>query len=206
MRRKWLPSPPPRQRPPRIAERYRRCKLSSPGKKDERYLLVGQVVKPHGVRGELGILSLTERPELRFTAGAELMLGADENSLRQVKVTQARPHKKGFLLRLDCVTDCEGADKIRGWGLYIRAVDAAEPLEKDSYYHHQLIGMVVLDGKLGELGRVVALAQTSANDLLEIARPGKPSFYLPLIGQFVRKVDLEAGEIETEVPAGLMET
>jgi 16S rRNA processing protein RimM len=158
------------------------------------------------VRGELGVRSLTERPDLRFAVGAELMLGADENSLRRVKVEQARPHKQGFLLRLDYVADCDGAEKIRGWGLFIPVEEAAEPLEKSHYYHHQLIGMTVRDCNLGELGRVVALAETPANDLLEIARPGKPSFYLPLISQFVSNVDIEAGEIETDVPAGLMET
>jgi 16S rRNA processing protein RimM len=149
---------------------------------------------------------LTERPDLRFADGTELMLGVDENSLRRVRVEQARPHKQGFLLRLDCVADRDGADAIRGWGLYIPVEDAAEPLEKNHYYHHQLIGMTVRDCNLGELGRIVALAETPANDLLEIARPGKPSFYLPLIDQFVRTVDLEAGEIETEVPAGFMDT
>jgi 16S rRNA processing protein RimM len=79
-------------------------------------------------------------------------------------------------------------------------------LESDSYYHHQLIGMTVRDNNLGELGSVVSLAETPAHDLLEIARPGKPSFYIPLINQFVRSVDVEAGEIVTEVPSGLMET
>ncbi len=164
------------------------------------------MVKPHGVRGELAVRSLTERPELRFAAGAVLMLGAAENSLRQVRVERARPHKQGFLLWLDCVTDCDGAEQIRGQGLYIRVADAAEPTESESYYHHQLIGMRVRDNNLGELGRVVALAETPAHDLLEIARPGKPSCYLPLIGRFVLSVDLEADEIVTEVPPGLMET
>ena len=134
------------------------------------------------------------------------MLGADEFSLRQVKILQARPHKQGFLVMLESVNSRDLAEKIRGWGLYIRTTDAAEPLESDSYYHHQLIGMTVRDNNFGELGSVVSLAETPAHDLLEIARPGKPSFYIPLINQFVRSVDVEAGEIVTEIPSGLMET
>ena len=140
---------------------------------------------------------------MRFAAGVKLLLGADENSLQPAEVVKARPHKQGYLLTLDCVEDRDRAEEIRGWGLYISASDATEPLESDSYYHHQLIGLAVRDINLGELGTVKSLAETPAHDLLEIAAPGRKSFFLPLIGQFVRSVDIEDGEIVTEVPPGL---
>ena len=161
------------------------------------------MVKPHGVRGELGVRSMTEHPELRFAPGAKLLLGADESSLQHVAVVSARPHRQGYLVALDCVTDRDRAEQIRGWGLYISSGDAARPEDENSYYHHQLIGMAVRDVNLGELGTVAALAETPVHDLLEIKAPGRSSFYLPLIDEFVRSVDTEAGEIVTQVPPGL---
>ena len=117
---------------------------------------------------------------------------------------QARSHKQGFLLLLSGVSDRDRAEELRGWGLYIPADQAAEP-EDGSFYHHQLIGMKVVDSTFGELGSVKAVVETPAHELLEIVRPGQASFYLPMIGEFVLGVDPAGGVIETHVPRELTE-
>ena len=147
---------------------------------------------------------LTEHPELRFATGSRLLFGPNELSLSPVEVNQARQHKQGYLLKLSSVDDRNRAEEVRGWGLYIPA-DEAAPTDGESFYHHQMIGMKVVDRELGELGTVVAVVETPAHDLLEIRRKGQKSFFLPLIDEFVGGVDLEAGVIETGIPADLME-
>lgn len=162
------------------------------------------MVKPHGIKGELGIRSLTEHPDLRFAPGATLLLGPDEAQLRPAEVERSRPFKNGYLLKLVACTDRDRAEELRGWGLYIPVAEA-EPLEEGSYYHHQLIGMRVRDERHGLLGTVVAVVETPAHDLLEIESPAGKSFYLPLVDEFVRGVDTVAGVIETGVPRELTE-
>jgi 16S rRNA processing protein RimM len=170
----------------------------------QRYLQVGQIVKPHGIRGELGVKSLTERPDLRFQPGNELLAGPDEGTLGRVKILSARPHKLGFLAVFESVEDREAAEAMRGWGLFIREEEAAE-LDPDRYYHHQLVGLNVLDEDRAVLGRVGGIVEMPANDLLEVESVDGGKFLVPMVDEIVRRVDIEAGTLTVRLPEGLRE-
>ena len=126
--------------------------------KEAEYLLVGQIVKPHGIRGEVGVKSLTERPDLRFQPGSELYIGPDQSSLQKIAISAARPFKKGYLVTFESIETRNQAERIREWSLYILRQDAAKP-EEDAYYHHELIGLILEDDKGNELGRVRAVLE-----------------------------------------------
>jgi len=172
--------------------------------KETEYLLVGQIVKPHGIRGEVGVKSLTERPDLRFRPGSELYIGPDQRSLQKIAISAARPFKKGYLVAFQSIETRNQAERIREWSLYILRQDAAKP-EEDAYYHHELIGLILEDDKGNELGRVRAVLELEAYDLLEIERGGGENFYVPLVDEFIVDMDPAAGRIRAVLPDGLMD-
>ena len=170
----------------------------------KKYLLVGEIIKPHGIRGEVGVRSQAGRPDVRLSPQSELYLGPDENSLQPVVVSAARPFKQGYLLRFDSVGDRDAAEKLRGWRLYIPEDQALKP-ERGQYFQHQLIGLTLEDDSGNELGRVAAVLELPVYELLEVSREGKKNYYVPLVEEFVREVDLEAGRLRVSLPEGLMD-
>jgi len=171
---------------------------------DSQYLQVGQIVKPHGVNGELGIICLTERPDLRFIPGTELLAGPRESALQPVVIESVRPYRQGFLVCFDGVTDRDRAEAMRGWGLYIGADEAAET-EEDAWYHHELIGLAVVREDGTPAGQVESVMEMPGQDLLEVKRPDGRSFMVPMVAEFVLAVDLDAGRLTVRLPEGLEE-
>ncbi|MCE5270482.1 ribosome maturation factor RimM [bacterium] len=168
------------------------------------FLQVGQIVKPHGVRGELGIICLTERPDLRFVPGAVLLAGPRENALKPLSIESVRPYRQGFLVCFEGVTDLDRAEAMRGWGLFIDSTEAAET-EDDAWYHHELIGLEVVRQDGSPAGRVESVMEMPGQDLLEIKRPDGRSFMVPMVAEFVLAVDLEANRLTVRLPEGLEE-
>lgn len=168
------------------------------------YLQVGQIVKPHGVRGELGILNLTERPDLRFAPGVCLLAGPRPEALKPVIIESVRPYRQGVLAFIQGVTGREQAEAMRGWGLYIDADEAAEP-EEDAYYHHELIGLTVVREDGSVAGQVESVMEMPGHDLLEVVRPDGRRFMAPMVEEIVLKIDMKAGRVTVRLPDGLEE-
>ncbi|MEA1996302.1 MAG: ribosome maturation factor RimM [Gemmatimonadota bacterium] len=170
--------------------------------KGQKFLLIGRIVKPHGIRGELGVISLTEWPDLRFQPGAELFIGPDEKSLSETVIDSVRPYRQGYLVLLDICPDRSAAEALRGWNLYISSSEAPEP-SPGSYYHHELLGLAVRDEAGNELGRVSAILDTPAHDLLEVETRVRKKFLLPMVDEFILEVDLKQGALYVHLPEGL---
>jgi 16S rRNA processing protein RimM len=150
-------------------------------------LEVGRVVKPHGVRGEVAVEAITNRPEQRFAPGS--VLSTDRGPL---EVVAARPHHGRWLLTFAGVDDRNAAESLRGLVLQ------AEPLEEEgALWVHELIGaeVVGVDGR--SHGVVQAVEANPASDLLVL--PGER--LVPLV--FV--VDQQPGRVVIDPPAGLLE-
>jgi len=77
------------------------------------FLQVGEIIKPHGVHGEVGVKSVTERPDLRFRPGGELWLGPDEDHLEPVILRSVRKHKQGYLIFFESISDRTSVHEMR---------------------------------------------------------------------------------------------
>ncbi|MCB0046140.1 MAG: ribosome maturation factor RimM [Caldilineaceae bacterium] len=169
------------------------------------YLIVGKIVAPHGLGGELRVELHTDFPE-RFEPGMTFFVG--EEPAPMVLAT-ARPHKGHLLIRFEDVYNRDAAEALRQAWIFVPEDEAVE-LEEDAYFVHDLVGLtVVTDGgeTLGELRDVLF---TGANEvyILEPA-PGVNNgkeILLPAIAQVVRAIDLEAGVITVTLMDGLLET
>lgn len=150
-------------------------------------LEIGRIGRPHGLRGEVTVLAVTDRPE-RFEPGSRLF--ADE---RVLEVVEARQHREGWIVRFAGVDSREAAEGLRGLEL---SAAPLEDLDDDTYWVHELVGRVVRDTDGTDLGRVVAVEANPAHDLLVL----DTGHLVPM--PFVRGVDRE---IVVELPEGLLE-
>lgn len=161
------------------------------------HLVIGQVVAPRGVLGELRVRVETDDPE-RFHRLPQVFLG---ESLARFDVRRARVHQGQVLLCLEGIGDRNTAERWRNAYVYV-PMEAALPLVKGEYYHHQIVGLTVVSVEGRELGRVVEVLTTGANDVYLI-EGNKGELLLPAIKDVILRVDLDEGKIVVRVPDGL---
>lgn len=141
-------------------------------------VLVGRVGRPHGVDGSFFVEDASE-DERWFSVGSRLLAGEVE-----IEVVSA---KRGAGGRRVIKIDTEVA---RGTALEV-VREALPPTGKDEYYVFQLVGLEVVEEGGRSLGPVVRVEPGVANDSLEV----DGGLLLPLVGECVRDIDLEAGRI-----------
>jgi 16S rRNA processing protein RimM len=166
-------------------------------------LVVGRVLRPHGVQGELSVQVLSDAPD-RFAPGVELAVGDPDGPkpLRPVVVRAARLHQGRLLLSLEGVEDRDAAEGLRGAWLSI-PVASARSLEPGEFWPHQLVGLAVVDRQGRERGRVIDVVPGAAHDLLSVELPGGASALVPAVAALVT-VDLQAGRVLVDAVPGLL--
>ncbi len=171
------------------------------------WLVVGQVSKPHGNKGEVLVWPLTDSPEAVFAEGRELLLGDKEGApgdeLERLTVQARRPYKRGWLVTLTGIEDRSGAEHIAGRYLLI-PIDDYDPREEGDLFYNELLGaeVVKVDGSL--VGRVREVFDTEPAHLLEVK--GVDGVHLiPFTEQVVKEVDAGSRRIVIDPPEGLLE-
>lgn len=158
-------------------------------------ICVGVIAGAFGVRGEARLKSFCAVPE-DIARYAPLWT---EDGSRSFTLRITRPIAGGFAARLGGVATREEAEALRGTTLH--ADRARLPsLPDDEFYHADLIGLEVVDTGGAVLGRVLAVHDHGAGDILEIARPGKGPLLVPFTRRAVPTVDLSAGRIVADPP------
>lgn len=170
-------------------------------------LVVGRVVKSHGVTGELVVEVRTDDPEARFAPGSTLRAKASRvkgGAERSVVVEGVRPHGARLLVRLAGVTDRDAADALRGSLFVIDSDDLPSLDEPDTYYDHQLEGLKVRTTTGQELGVVAEVLHTAAGELLAVKRDSG-ELLVPFVSAIVTSVSLDHGLLEIDPPDGLLD-
>jgi len=162
-------------------------------------ICVGAIAGAFGVRGEVRLKSFTADP----AAIADYAPLFSEDGARRFDVTITRPLKGGFAALLSGVATKEQADALRGTQLFVPR-DRLPALPDDEFYHADLVGLDVVDTGGAPLGRVIAVQDHGAGDLLEIRAPGaRQTVLLPFTRAIVPTVDLTARRIVADPPEGL---
>lgn len=155
------------------------------------WMVIGQIVAPFGLRGEMKIEPLTDFPE-RFSGLTEVFVGPDR---RPVHIERARPHKRQVVLKLAGIDTPEGVAVLRGLDLAVPRSDAMR-LPEGHFYLADILGMdVVVDGE--RLGSVFTVLRTGSNDVY-VVRHGGREILIPAIKDAVTKVDFERRLITVE--------
>ena len=164
-------------------------------------ICVGAIAGAYGVRGEVRLKSFCADP------GAIADYGPlwSEDGTREFKLTLGAQVAQGFSARIGGVSTREQADALRGVRLFAQR-DKLPALPDDEYYHADLIGLEVFDTGGVSMGRVKAVLNHGASDLLELVIPGrKGAVLLPFTQAIVPTVDLASRRIIADPPEGLIE-
>lgn len=173
-------------------------------------LRVGRLVKAHGLKGALKLELYTDDPAGRFVPGASFTLQVPESSPWHGKLLTVREfrwmnsHPVAFFEGVD---DRTAAEELVRAILWIDQDAAADAVEEDAWYDHQLVGLeVVRDDAV--VGRVVRVDHLPAQDLLivrsvDAARPDE--ILVPFVKAIVPEVDIAGGRVVVTPPAGLFE-
>ncbi|GAA2779798.1 ribosome maturation factor RimM [Saccharopolyspora taberi] len=170
-------------------------------------LVVGRIVKPHGVQGELVVEVRTDSPELRFAPGS--VLGLRRRGARgseSFTVAAVRPHAGRLLVFAEGVRGREAAEELRGAVLTVPA-DELEPTDDpDEFHDHQLEGLRVVLPDGADAGVVTDVVHTPAGELLAVRTPERHEVLVPFVTEIVPEVDLEGGRLLVDPPEGLFDS
>ncbi len=165
-------------------------------------VVLGEIVKAHGLRGEVKVRSEICDPENFMLP--EVLLRAPDGTTESVTVLSYRVHKGAFILRLAGFSEIEQVLAKLGWELICRGSQLPTPAA-DEYYHFQLLGLPVFAQNGDDLGRLVEIMATSAHEVYVIRSEhrikGGGELLLPAIGAYIIDIDLDVGRIVVE-PAG----
>ena len=158
-------------------------------------ICVARIGAAHGVRGAVKLWTFTEDPLAVQTYGPLIT----KDGSRQFEVASAREAKGHLVATLKGVATREEAERLNGIELYV-ARDKLPATDDDEYYHADLIGLAAVTAGDAPLGRVIAIHNFGAGDIIEIAPPHGPTLLLPFTNAVVPTVDLAAGRVVIELP------
>jgi 16S rRNA processing protein RimM len=163
---------------------------------------LGKIVRKHSFKGEVVIKLDTDEPELyKNMESVFVELG---NALVPFLIEKSSLHK-GNQLRVqfeDLYTE-EEADSILKSGIYL-PLDLLPALSGNKFYYHEVIGFTVEDVHFGTVGTIVHINDSAAQPLFEIERAGTEIF-IPMIDDFIKKVDRAQKTVTVETPEGLID-
>lgn len=158
-------------------------------------ICVARIGAAHGVRGEVRLWSFTEDP-LAVTQYGPL---TTKDGARSFEVVRARAAKDHLVATLKGVTTRDEAERINGLELYVTR-DKLPPTDDDEYYHADLIGLRAENPDGSEIGKVVAMHNFGAGDIIEIGTFKGPSLMLPFSNAVVPAVDIKGGTVTIILP------
>jgi 16S rRNA processing protein RimM len=158
-------------------------------------ICVARIGAAHGVRGAVRLWTFTEDPLAVQRYGPLLT----KDGTRQFEVTHAREAKDHLVATLKGVATREDAERLNGVELYI-AREKLPETDEDEYYHADLIGLAAVTADDAPIGRVIAIHNFGAGDIIEIAPPHGATLLLPFTNAVVPTVDLAGGRVVIELP------
>lgn len=165
------------------------------------FVLIGEVVAPFGVRGQIKVRSLTDNID-HLRRRVKVVYIGPKRQPYTLKVVHE--HKPGLLvLTLEGVATREDAESLRRAEVVIPEKQTA-PLAKDEYFIHQLYDLLVVTEDGQEIGRVREVLETGANEVLVVARSGQPDALIPMIRDVVQQLEIENRRVVVRLIEGLL--
>jgi 16S rRNA processing protein RimM len=158
-------------------------------------ICIARIGAAHGVRGAVKLWTFTDDP-LAVKAYGPL---ATKDGTRKFEIATAREAKGHLVATLKGVATREDAERLNGIELYV-ARDRLPATDENEYYHADLIGLAAVNAAHEPLGRVIAIHNFGAGDIIEIAPSQGATMLLPFTNAVVPSVDLKGGRVVIELP------
>jgi 16S rRNA processing protein RimM len=168
-------------------------------------LVVGRIVRPHGVRGEVAVDVRTDDPEARLAVGK--VLATEPPTAGPLTIAGARWHAGRLLLSFEAVTSRERAESLRSVLLVVDSEDMDDIPDPDEFHDHQLIGLAVIGPDGEQVGEVTDVLH-HGQDMLVVAGAGRRAgteILVPFVAELVPEVDLDARRLVIAPPPGLLD-
>jgi 16S rRNA processing protein RimM len=166
---------------------------------------LGKIIGAHGTRGAVKIHSFSDTGTCYDQISDLIVVSADGRRLDH-QIEWSRPFKKGVRLGIKEITTRDQAEAMVGCGIFI-ARTSLPLLDADTNYWVDLIGMTVYNADDEQIGRIVDIIPTGANDVYVVKTPkghAVDEILLPAIASVVLEVDLPGKRMRVDVPDGLI--
>ena len=163
---------------------------------------LGKIAKKFSFKGEVLIYLDTDEPEL-YQEMESIFVEFNKN-LIPFFIENSNLHKGDFLrVKFEDVDNEEQADEIINCEVYM-PLNMLPKLEGNKFYFHEVIGLEIEDQRIGVFGKIVSINDTSAQPLFEVIN-GNVEILVPMIDQFLVKIDRENKKVIMNLPEGLVE-
>ncbi len=162
------------------------------------FLVVGRIRRAHGLKGEMVMDVLTDFPE-RIKKGRTVFTG--ETHTPHV-IASVRSHDTLLLIRFEGIESKDDADRYHNVLVYKISQDLPQ-LPENEYYHHDLIGLSVIDQHHEVLGELVEIMETGANDVYVVLGKNENEILIPAVDEFILSIDLTEKTIQVKNPEWL---
>lgn len=152
------------------------------------FLVIGEICKPHGVKGEVKVFSLTDNLN-RFKELQSVLINDKEYLVESCKLQSDR-----VILKLEGINSMDEAERFRNAKIMVNREDGIE-LEEDAYYIADLIDCKVFDENNLYIGVLEEVIETGSNDVYVVKDDNKAELLIPAIARVVKSVDIENGKI-----------
>jgi 16S rRNA processing protein RimM len=159
------------------------------------HICIARIGAAHGVRGAVKLWTFTEDP-LAVQRYGPL---TTKDGARSFEVASAREAKGHLIATLKGIATREEAERLNGLELYI-AREKLPATDADEYYHADLIGLAAVTNTDQPIGRVIAIHNFGAGDIIEIAPPHGATLLLPFTNAVVPSIDLKTGRVVIVLP------
>lgn len=168
-----------------------------------RLVAIGEIGRPHGVRGEVRVTPLTDHPE-RFARLRECLLWDEARDRRlPCRIRTARAQGDALVVALAGYDSPEAVRALTGWLLAVPESEVL-PAPEGHFYPWQLVGCRVLTEDGREIGSVLRIEGSGVQDLWVVGAAGREHL-VPAVADIVREVDLDGRRIVIRPPEGLLE-
>ncbi len=171
----------------------------SPESGEPVFVIIGKLRRPHGLRGEMIMEIHTDYPE-RFSVGNTIRIGFQQTPM---VIRSIRPHREFVLISFEGYNNPEELGDLRNQYVYIDATEIPD-LPAGDYYHHQLIGLQVINENDHHIGKVIEILVTGANDVLVVQQSDNKEVLLPYVSKYLIEVNLDDGYLKMMILPGLV--
>lgn len=160
---------------------------------------IGQIVNAVALRGEVKVYNYSDYKE-RYEELDKVIVGG-----KAYKIEKVRYHQEMVILKLEGINDRNAAEALKGIDVLITEEELRE-LPEDTFYIKDLIGLCVIDADSGhKIGKINDVLQNSAQDIYQITLNNGKEALIPVVSEFIKKVDIEGGEVTVRPIPGMID-
>ena len=162
---------------------------------------LGYVIKPHGLKGDISIFIDADDPQVYRTL--ESVFIQQDKQLVPFFITQIKISGQKAILVLEESNNIDDARNLKGAALYLPLTFLPQ-LADDQFYYHEIVGYLVKDEALGEVGKIIEVYDDGPQDLIAIDYQGK-EVLIPINDETIIKVDKSNKIFLVNLPEGLLD-